>query len=128
MDDTVAWRHDSEVVKGFLAPLEEGKALLVAVELDLLVLVLRVEVSCHVDLNRVVNYQVDLAERVDFCWIASEFLHLGAHRSEVHNRGHSSEVLQKYASGLERHLNVVLAGLLPVQNILDVGSCKGLIR
>jgi hypothetical protein len=51
MDDTVAWRHDSEVVKGFLAPLEEGKALLVAVELDLLVLVLRVEVSCHVDLN-----------------------------------------------------------------------------
>ena len=114
MDDTVAWRHDSEVVKGFLAPLEEGKAFLVAIELNFLVLVLSVEFSCHVDLNRVVNDQVDLAERVDFVWIAAEFLHLGAHCSEVHNRRHASEILQKHTGRFEGHLNVVLAGLLPV--------------
>lgn len=51
MDDTVARGHNSEVVEGLFTPLKESKALLVAIEFDLLVLLLCVGFPGHVDLD-----------------------------------------------------------------------------
>ena len=49
--DTIARWHDSEVLKGLFSPLEEGKALLVTLEFDSLVLLLSIGLSSDIDLN-----------------------------------------------------------------------------
>jgi len=49
--DTIARWHDSEVLKGLFSPLEEGKALLVTLEFDSLVLLLSIGLSGDIDLD-----------------------------------------------------------------------------
>ena len=51
MNNTVAWWDNAEVGEGGLAPLEEGKPLLVPIELDLLVLVLCIGSTSDIDLD-----------------------------------------------------------------------------
>merc|ERR1712166_1113311 len=75
MNNTVAWRYNSEIVKGLLTPLEERKSLLIAVELNLFIPVLCVKVSCNIDLHRVINHKINLTQGVNFIWVTSELFH-----------------------------------------------------
>jgi len=70
----------------------------------------------------VVNNEVDFAERVDLAGITTEILHCRAHRSKVYNGRHSSKVLEKNTSGLERDLTVSLRCHFPVEDGLNIGS------
>jgi hypothetical protein len=51
VNNTVAWRHDSQVVECLFTPLEESESLLVADELKLFILFFGVGLSCNIDLN-----------------------------------------------------------------------------
>ena len=55
MDDAVAWRDDSEVCEGSLAPLEESEALSVPVEFDLFIAVLGIFCPGDVNLDGVID-------------------------------------------------------------------------
>ena len=71
MNNTVARWHNAEVAEGSLAPLEEGKSLLVPIELNLLILVLCVGSASDIDLDRVVNDEISLAKRINLARVAS---------------------------------------------------------
>lgn len=108
MDDTVARWHNAEVAEGSLAPLEEGEALLVPVELDLLIAIFRVLSPGDIDLNRVVNNEVSLAEWVDLFRITTKLLHGSSHSGEVNDGRDTSEILEEDTGWLERNLNILL--------------------
>ena len=124
MDDTVAWGDDAEVAESFLTPLEEGEALTVPVELNLFVAVLGVRSTSNIDLNRVINDKVSLTKWVDFVGISSELRHSCAHGGEIHDSGHAGEVLEEHSCGLEWDLNGVFGCSFPVENCLNISSCK----
>ena len=69
--------------KASLAPLEEGVALAVALELALGVDGEGALVAEGVDLDRVVDHQVDVDQRVDRLGIAADLRHRVAHRRQV---------------------------------------------
>ena len=93
MDNTVAWWHNAEVGEGGLAPLEEGKPLLVPIELNLLILVLGVGGAGDIDLDRVVNDEVNLAEGIDLARVAAVLLHGSAHSGQIDHSWQAGEVL-----------------------------------
>jgi len=66
VNDTVSRRHNSQVIKRLLAPLEELESLLVTVEFDLLILIFSISFARHIDLNGVVDNEIHLTKRVDF--------------------------------------------------------------
>eukprot|EP00976_Prorocentrum_cordatum_P030617 623380-Prorocentrum_minimum.AAC.7 len=55
---TRTWGHDGEVLEGLGAPLQEGEALVVALEFDLRVLSRRAIDTGHVDLHAVVDHEI----------------------------------------------------------------------
>lgn len=122
MNNTVAWWDNAEVGEGGLAPLEEGKPLLVPIELDLLVLVLCVGSTGDIDLDRVVHNEVNLAERIDLAWITAVLLHGSSHRGQINHSWNAGEVLKNDTGRLEGDLKVLLRGHLPVQDSLNIGG------
>lgn len=122
MHNTVAGRNNSKVFECFLTPLEESKALLVTVELNLLILFFSISVSSNVDLHGVINDEINLAERVYFVGVTSKLLHSCTHSGQVNNSGHTCEVLKDDTGRLEGHFNVLFGGLFPVQNVFNIGS------
>ena len=122
MDNTIARRHDAEVAEGFLAPLEEGEALFVPSEFDFFVLILGVFSPSDIDLDRVINYEISLAKRVNFFRITTKFLHSSPHSGKVNDGGHTGEVLKEDTGGLEGDLDVLLRGGLPIEDRLNIRS------
>ena len=122
MNNTVAWWNNLEVGEGGLAPLEEGKPLLVPIELDLLVLVLCVGSTGDIDLDRVIHNEVNLAERIDLAWITAVLLHGSSHRGQINHSWNAGEVLKNDTGRLEGDLKVLLRGHLPVQDSLNIGG------
>ena len=94
VNDTRAWRYDLEVVEGLGAPLKELESLTVTRELKLLVHVLGGGNTSRIDLHGVIDDEVDGAEWVDLCWVATETLHGITHRSEIDNSGHSTTIVK----------------------------------
>ncbi len=115
-------RHDAEVVEGLLPPLEERVALAVALELALGVDGEGARVAEGIDLNRVVDDQVDVDQRVDLLGVAADLGHRVAHRRQVDDRGHAGEVLHQHPGRLEGDLGAGLGGGVPTGDRLDVGG------
>ncbi len=113
-------RHDAEVVEGLPAPFEEGVALAVALELALGVDREGALVAEGVDLDRVVDDEVDVDERVDPLRVAADLGHRVAHRGQVDDRRHTGEVLHQDAGRLEGNLGAGLGGGVPAGDRLDV--------
>ena len=120
MADAGRRRHDAEVVEGLLAPAQEGVALAVALVVALLVDREGLLVAEGVDLDRVVDDQVDVDQRVDRRRVAAEVLHRVAHRGEVDHGGHAGEVLHQHPGGLEGDLDRGLGLRVPGGDRLDV--------
>jgi len=55
MDNTIARRDNSEIVKSLLPPLKEGKSFLISTELEFFIFLLGVSPSGEINLNRVIN-------------------------------------------------------------------------
>ena len=97
-------RYDLEVVKGALAPAQEGVALLVALELQVGVALEGLRGAVGVDLDGVVDNQLSGHEGVDLVGVAPHLLHGVAHRGQIDDRRHAGEVLHHHARGRERDL------------------------
>ena len=122
MADPGRRRHDAEVVEAVLAPLEERVALAVAFEVALGVDREGALVAEGVDLDRVVDHQVDVDQRVDRGRVAADLLHRVAHRGEVDDGGDAGEVLHQDAGRLEGDLDARLGRRVPGGDRLDVGG------
>ena len=97
--DAHAGGDGGEVVEGGLAPLEEGVALAVALELERGVGVVGVGGAELVDLDGVVDDELGGLEGVDFVGVAAEGAHGVAHGGEVDDGGNAGEVLHEDAGG-----------------------------
>lgn len=101
----------AEVLEGFLAPFEEGIALLVSFKLEGDVVVEGPGGAEEVHHDGVVNDQVHGAERVNFLRVFPHGRQGFAHGGQVHNARHPRKILQQHAGGGERNFCVVvLAG------------------
>ena len=94
MDDAIARWNDPEVSESRLAPLEEREALPIPLKFYLLILILRVTLAGNIDLNRVINDEINLAEWVNLLRVSALFLHSRAHSSQIYDCRHPSEVLE----------------------------------
>ena len=120
MADAHAGRHGGEVAEGGLAPLEEGVALAVALELEGGVEVVGAGGAELIDLDGVVDDELGGLERVDALGVAAEGLHGVAHGGEIDDGGDAGEVLHEDAG---RHVGDLAGGLgvgVPVGEELDV--------
>ena len=120
MADPGRRRHHPEVVEGLLAPAQERVALAVSLVVALLVDLERLLVAEGVHLDRVVDDQVDVDQRVDRRRVAAEVLHRVAHRGQVDHRGDAGEVLHQHPRRLERDLDRGLGLGVPGRDRLDV--------
>ncbi len=122
VDDAGARRHDLEVVERGLAPAEELVALVVALVLDLDVPLERVGAPEDVDDDRVVDDQLGGREGVDLGGVTTEIGDGLAHRRQVDDAWHASEVLHDDARRGELDLRVGLGVGVPAAQSTDVVS------
>ena len=111
--DSGAGRNDAEIAERLGAPVKEGVAFLVALELALDIGDKRIARTEAVHHHRVVDHQVDGRQRVDLLRIAAQIGHRLAHGGQVDDRGYAGEVLQQGARGVEGDLVGRRAGLQP---------------
>ena len=120
MADAGAGRHDLEIVERDRAPFQELVALDVALIFERDILLERLGRAELVDHDAVIDDEVDRDERVDLLRIAAELRHRVAHRGEIDDRGHAGEILHQHARRAILDLAGRGAGLLPVDQRLDV--------
>ena len=125
MADAHAGRDGGEVAEGGLAPLEEGVALAVALELERGVEVVGVGGAELVDLDGVVDDQLGGLEGVDPLGVAAEGAHGVAHGGQIDDGGDAGEVLHEDAGGHEGDLAGGFGLGVPVGEELDVVGGDG---
>ena len=96
-DAGVRW-NDLKILKGALAPTQEGIPLPVPLELHLGVSQHRGRSSEFVDLNGVVDHQLGRKQRIDADRVPAERMHRLAHCGEIDDRRHPGEVLEEDAA------------------------------
>ena len=122
MDNTITGRNNAKVGERRLTPFKEGKSLVVSVEFDLLVAILGIFSSGNIDLDRVINDEIHLTERVNLVGISSKLLHGSAHSGKINNSWNASKILKQDSGWLEWDLERFLGRLLPVQDRLNISS------
>ncbi len=120
--DAHAGGHGAEVAEGGLAPLEEGVALAVALELEEGVRVVGARGAKLVDLDRMVDDELGRYEGIHALGIAAEGFDGVAHRAQVDDGGNAGEVLHEHACGHVSDLAAWLGLGVPVGEELDVGG------
>ncbi len=101
MADAGAGRHDTEIIERTLTPFQEAVALAVAVIFEVDVDLVSFVVAEGIDDHRMVDDEIDRHERVDLLRVAAEFQHRIAHRGEINDRRHASEILHQDACRAE---------------------------
>ncbi len=101
VDDAGVRGHHLEVAEGRLTPTQEGIALAVARELDLVVRRESARAAVLIHLHRVVDDELCGGQRVYLFGVATEFHDGIAHRREVDDAGHTGEVLKDHAGRCE---------------------------
>ena len=102
MADPGPRRDHAHPVERLLGPAQQRVPLAVAPVLPLDVRLVRGRRPEEVHLNRVVDHEVHVDERIHLRRVAAGTSHRGAHRGEVDHRGHAGEVLHQHAGGHER--------------------------
>jgi hypothetical protein len=120
VDDAGIRRHDLEVAKGILSPAQEAIALLVTLEFNRRVLLKGARCAVVIDLHRVVDDQFRWRERVDRLGLAAQLDDSVTHRSQVHDRRYTSEVLQYDPRGGEGDFMLRLLLRIPAGQRVDV--------
>ena len=125
MADAHAGRDGGEVVEGGLAPLEEGVALAVTLELKRSVGVVGIFGAEFIDLHGVVYDELGGLEGVDFFRVAAQGTHGIAHGGEVDDGGNTGEVLHEDAGGHVGDLAGRFCPGIPLGEELDVVGGDG---
>ena len=97
MHNAEARRHHAKCVKRLHAPLHELVALAVALEFELHVQVQRVLFAVVINHHRMINHQINRHQRLDAFGVLAELHRHAAHRRQVRQQRHASEVLQHHA-------------------------------
>ena len=115
-------RHDLEIGKGLLAPLEETVALLVS-------LVFKFAVQVHgtigtetVNLYRVINHQFCWLQRIDPVRVTAQVRHGVAHGGKVHDSGYPGKVLHQHPCRPECNFSFRLGLRVPGNQGLDIAA------
>ena len=95
MADTHAWWHHPEAAKGLLGPTKEAVALVVALVFPLQVGPVGRLTAVGVHLDRVIDDQVGVHQRVNPLGVAAAASHRRSHRGQVHH----GEVLEQDPGG-----------------------------
>ena len=103
VDDPGVGRNDAEVVQRLLSPAQKSVALPIAAKFEVRVNEERRLRSVFVDLHRVIDDEIDWLQRIDQSRIATESGESVAHRGEIDDRRHASEVLEQNTGGSERN-------------------------
>ena len=119
--DAHAGRYHAEVGKCALAPAEELVPLAIPLELEIDVRLQRVGTAEPIDLHRMIDDQVDRDEGIDSLRIATQALHGGAHRGQIHDGRYAREVLQHDARRWKRNLDLGQIGRRPAGQMSHVG-------
>ena len=109
--DSGSGRHDAEVVKGVLAPFQEGVALHVA-----LVFAVDVHLECAriaklVNHDRVVDNQVNWSQRIDLLRVSAKTDNAVAHGRQVDHGRDAGEILHQHTRRAVGDLTRVLAAV-----------------
>ncbi len=120
VDDAGAGRDDPQVAERGLRPAQELVALAVALVLALDVVGERIRRPEPVDVDRVVDDEVGLDERVDHGRVAPELGHRVAHDGQVDDGRHAGQVLEDHARRHERDLGLGGHARPPRRQRLDV--------
>src|SRR5207244_8562557 len=97
MTDSNAGRNYAKAVERLHAPLQELITRVVTAKLHFHVLTERVAAAREVDLHRMIYNQVDRHQRFDNSRILVQTRYCRAHRSQIDQQGHASEVLKQDA-------------------------------
>ncbi len=117
-----AGRNGGEVAKPGLAPLEEGVALAVALELEERVGLVGGRRAVFVYLDRVIDHQFGGHQRVHALWIAAQGLNCIAHGGKIDDGGDAGEVLHEDAGGHVGDFAGWLGFRVPIGEEFDVGG------
>ncbi len=104
VNDAGVGRHDFEVAEGGLAPAQEGVALAVAREFNLVVGSQSSGSAVLIDLHRVVDHELGGRQRVDSLRVAAQLHDRIAHCGEVDDTGYAGKVLKDYSRRSEGDL------------------------
>lgn len=121
MTDPRIRRYNFEILKRGLAPAQKRVAFDVPLEFQLRVQSESVNIAEIVHLHGMVDDQFRGEEGVDALGVAAHFHERLAHRSQIHDRRHAREVLQKNAGRHERNLFFRNAGPPPRQGLNVLG-------
>ncbi len=120
VDDAHARRHHAEVVEGALRELEELVALGIPVEFERDVEAEGVGGPVVIHLDRVVDDQVAGDDRIDPVGVSAHLGHGIAHGREIHDAGHTGEVLEDHPRRHEGEFRAVGLRRLPSGERLDM--------
>jgi hypothetical protein len=127
--DLVADAHPrgdgGEIAEGGLAPLQEGVALVIALEFEERVGGVGAGGSELIHLDGVINDELGGLEGIDAGGISAQLLHGIAHGGEVNDGGDAGEVLHEDAGGHVLNFAGGLGGGVPLGEELDVGGGDG---
>ncbi len=90
------WHH-AEIIKGFGAPTEKLITFLVAFKLFFDIGTESVVIAMIINHHRMVDHQINRAERINFLRIATEVLHCLAHCRQINNSRNAGEILHQHA-------------------------------
>jgi hypothetical protein len=118
VDDSIARWDNFEIFEGFLTPFQKCKSLLISLEFQSLVFLQGLLSSSMVDHNRMINNQFNRTKWIDYLGILTHSFDSVSHGSEIDHCWNSSEILQNNSGGLKGNLDLLMLGLIPVENIL----------
>ena len=121
MDDADARRHDLERIERLHTPLEKFVALAIARKLKIEVLRQSIGRAREIHLHRVVDDEVNGDERFDDLRILPELHDRRAHRGQIDQQRHPSEVLQDNARDDEGYLLRARGLRIPTREVPDGG-------
>ena len=111
MTNTSSWRHNPEVVKGGLAPLQEGVTFHVT-----LIFAVDIHLKCarraeFINHDRVVDDQIDRVKWINFFRITTQSHNTISHSSQINYSGHSCEILHQYTCRTVSNLTRIFSTL-----------------
>jgi len=77
-----------------------------------------------IDGNGVINNQIDGADGVDLIGITTKSLDGISHGSEIADSGDTSEILKKDSGGEERNIQILVAGVFPVEDSFNISGLE----
>ena len=126
MADASAWRYGGKIIKAALSPFQKLVTFRITGHFQIDIFLQGRCGPRHIHHHRMVNDQINGAERIYFLGVAAHILHGVAHGGKVNNGGHAGEILHQYPGWAILDFPAFLAQIfLPVHDGLYVAGGNG---